>query len=908
MILDRILKGFWVRYALYLSAFVALYFLMREKLDSIIFGLWDSWITVGVNQYISIFLACLLSCYPAYNLLSKRKKGDTISASPVVFIFIPISVWFIIQKVWTTDKAHYLEKDAAFQIILYFTIIYLIILVLSHLNRHKVIETGQSLLLKDEPIKDENNDKLGFTLYAESISNNIHNIVDNKHSFVFGIEGSWGSGKTSFVNLVKEHLEKHSHIRLLDFNPWMSGSAQQMTTDFFSLMAENTSSMRLRMKFREYGNSLASADGTGIVGKVVESISPSQDLGTMLESINECIVREQLRFVVFIDDTDRLDKEELLAMFKLVRNTACFSNTIFVLTYDRNYVESALTSYFENSSIAEAYTDKIVNFQFRLPSSARDYYEILKEQINSSAFVKNHPDISLKNSDLPKEYTVLFDNLRKVKRVFNALVVESVLPYFEKIPVKFTIIFFYIADYMKEEYEMIREGFNATYGDLQNNRKRQDNETSGKFLLRLIQESKGIYGQTTKHHLGVNDDQILKINEERNKEQVEFERKHPLLYYLLNENRGNNPVVKYLEYLLKYNAIYFKKYKERLDKYGIDGFKGIELKLSNAADILNRILIIRDNFNDIFYRECAYDTFYAFTIGNGKVHIGKNDLEPYFEFLVALSLSTDNPYNSLGSALASVNLHYEKHKNSNANLLAILEKLDETDIPSSDPYIQHYTNFELDMRVYLKSNVYRDLIYSSEKPIFFNNQKPIFFGKNQVIESAINHLKNVINRESNYKIIEDAFLACSGLIAWDVNLITTGSLIEGFDHNKSVKFNTQINKDACIIFRQYIKKFPDEFIENCISKSREDDSNISLHPLLMQIFDNSENEIRAYFNTVICKSEKSQFMLKMINKYLGTYLQIDKEQNPYMTFSIPRKDRISIFDYENMYKSDTNEQ
>lgn len=880
MILDRILKGFWVRYALYLSAFVALYFLMREKLDSIIFGLWDSWITVGVNQYISIFLACLLSCYPAYNLLSKRKKGDTITASPVVFIFIPISVWFIIQKVWTTDKAHYLEKDAAFQIILYFTIIYLIILVLSHLNRHKVIETGQSLLLKDEPIKDENNDKLGFTLYAESISNNIHNIVDNKHSFVFGIEGSWGSGKTSFVNLVKEHLEKHSHIRLLDFNPWMSGSAQQMTTDFFSLMAENTSSMRLRMKFREYGNALASTDGTGIVGKVVESISPSQDLGTMLESINECIAREQLRFVVFIDDTDRLDKEELLSVFKLVRNTASFSNTIFVLTYDRTYVDSILTSYFENSSIAEAYTDKIVNLQFELPSSTNDYYEILRREINDSEFIKANPEIGLKDNDLPTTITNLFDSYRKIKRVFNALAVESGFPHFEKIPVKYTLVFFYIAYYQKEDYQMMKEAYHAVNNTNWLKDHKKIGESIGQSMWRYIHESKRIFDV----ELGYNSNE--EENKKRKKDLEIFIKDHECLSFLF-KIKVKNPFVKYIDFLLKFNAIHYKEYKERYETYGIDGFKGIELNLSNANKILNHLLIIRDNFDYIFYRECANDIFYTFTTGYGKTHIGENDLEPYFEFLIALNLSTYNPYNNIESVLHSVNLHYDNYNNSNANLLAILEKLDETDKLSSDPYIQHYIKIDSNpnSRILLKTIVYLELIKRSGKHILFE--------KTEVIESARKHLKNLISRKSSYELIEHAFFACGGI-----------------DSEVRIRYDYPIDEKACSIFRQYITQYPDGFIENCIHDHSEweDEKTCSLHPILMQIFDNNTDEIKQYFNTVECKSEKSQFMLKMINKYLDTYLQIDKEQNPYMTFSIPKKDRISIFNYENIYKSDTNEQ
>lgn len=880
MILDRILKGFWGRYALYLSAFVALYFLMREKLDSIIFGLWDSWITVGEHPRISLYLFCLLSLYPIYRMLKYDKKKQMVDAAHVAYLFIPISVWYLIQRIWVTNEISRFSSNTPLVITFCFTVTYSLILILLWLKRPRVDKEVKSLLIKDEPIKDENNDELGFTLYAEPISKNICSIVNNKHSFVFGIEGSWGSGKTSFVNLVKELLEKHSHIRLLDFNPWMSGSAQQMTTDFFSLMAENTSSMRLRIKFREYGNALASADGTGIVGKIVESISPSQDLGTMLESINECIAREQLRFVVFIDDTDRLDKEELLSVFKLVRNTASFRNTIFVLTYDRNYVDSLLTSYFENSSIAEAYTDKIVNFQFELPSSSKDYYEILKKEINDSEFIKAHPEIRLNDGDLPKEITNLFDCYRKVKRIFNALAVESGLPHFEKIPVKYTLVFFYMAFYQKEDYEMVKEAY------INNNwLETSSKDNSSQVILRLFEKANSITRPANNTIYGNYSDLTEELKQKRNAYD-NFRDKH-LCVYSLFEPKDNTAFIKYLVYLFKFNAIHYKEYKERYETYGIDGFKGIELNLSNANKILNRLLIIRDNFDYIFYRGCANDIFYTFTTGYGKTHIGENDLEPYFEFLIALSLSTDNPYNNIGSVLHSVNLHYENYKNRNANLLAILEKLDETDNRSSDPYIQHYIKIDSNpnSRILLKTITYLELTKLSGKHILFD--------KTEVIKSARKHLKNLISRKNSYELIEYAFFACGGI-----------------DSKVRIRYDYPIDEKACSIFRQYITQYPDGFIENCIldHSAWEGKEANSLHPLLMQIFDNKTDEIRQYFNTIKCESKKSQLMLKMINKYLDAYLQIDKEQNPYMTFSIPQKDRISIFNYENMYKSDTNEQ
>ncbi|TCN66810.1 KAP family P-loop NTPase fold protein [Acetobacteroides hydrogenigenes] len=867
MILYRIIKGFWGRYVFYLSVFVAVYFLMREKLDSIIFGIGNNCFTEGEHPDIVLYFFIISTLYPLYRIQKKDFKS-TIEPAYVAYCLVPISSWYLIQLIFGFSKSTYWLNTDFFNTALFFTIFYSILLLIHRNDNPKVYDRLPSLLQKDEPIEVFDTDKLGFSLYADSISTNIRNIVDNKHAFVFGIEGNWGSGKTSFINLVKANLKKDEAIRILDFNPWMSSKVQQITTDFFSLMAENTPEIRLRMKFRQYGKVLAAADGTGIVGKVVESICPSQDLGAILETINSCIKRQDLRFVVFIDDTDRLDKEELLAMFKLVRNTASFSNTIFVLTYDRNYVETVLSKYFEDERIAQTYPDKIINFQFELPSSAKDYYEILKEQINSSAFFKAHPEIALKNGDLKKEFTCLFDNLRKVKRVFNALVVESGLPHFEIVPVKYTLVFTYISYYQPEEFALIRDTFNSLKSTL-------PKEGRGKHLLRLIQESKGIYGPDTSYY-GVNEKtqerEREKEKEKRKKEQDDFNSKHPLLYFLLLNENGDNLFVKYLEYFLRSNSIHYTEYIDRYRKYGVYGFKGIDINLSNAADILNRLIVIRENFNDSFYRKCADDTFTAFT--NGEISIGSNDLEAHFELLLALALSTSNPSNSLEQALFLTNKYFERHKNRNVNLLAILEKLDETDKDSPDPYIQHYTKFDLEPRIYIKSNAYREIIHQPREYTLFDESK--------VVQSAIKHLRKVIERNISYDITEVAFFACGGIV---------------LEPEKRIKSSTKIDENACKLFKKYIEQNPDEFVKNCIKDyiQWEDVKKVSFHPLLMQIFNNSKDEVRNYFKNVDCKTKKGQIRLLMIQKYLEDYLSDEIQKSDYRAFEIEQADYNRIF-------------
>ncbi|WP_051080461.1 P-loop NTPase fold protein [Fusobacterium russii] len=55
----------------------------------------------------------------------------------------------------------------------------------------------------------------------------------NKDSLTIGIIGKWGSGKTSFINMVLENFEGDGNYIVVKFNPWNISSRKQLISDFF---------------------------------------------------------------------------------------------------------------------------------------------------------------------------------------------------------------------------------------------------------------------------------------------------------------------------------------------------------------------------------------------------------------------------------------------------------------------------------------------------------------------------------------------------------------------------------------------------------------------------------------------------------------------------------------------------
>ena len=89
----------------------------------------------------------------------------------------------------------------------------------------------------DRPISEHGEDCLGFTQPAKHIAEAILNL-SSPEGFVLGLEGEWGSGKTSFVNLIIEALESHPQPpEIIKFSPWLISTRSALLGELFQSVA-----------------------------------------------------------------------------------------------------------------------------------------------------------------------------------------------------------------------------------------------------------------------------------------------------------------------------------------------------------------------------------------------------------------------------------------------------------------------------------------------------------------------------------------------------------------------------------------------------------------------------------------------------------------------------------------------
>src|SRR5690606_30716576 len=109
----------------------------------------------------------------------------------------------------------------------------------------------------------------------------------------------------------------------------------------------------------KYGGigSVFGADLTA-VGKSLSDV----DLEELKNRIDEFLRQSACKLVVFVDDIDRLDKQEIYALFRLIKLTADFSNTTYILSFDDKMVASAIGDRFGtiNTNAGDSFLEKII--------------------------------------------------------------------------------------------------------------------------------------------------------------------------------------------------------------------------------------------------------------------------------------------------------------------------------------------------------------------------------------------------------------------------------------------------------------------------------------------------------------------------------------------------------------------
>jgi ABC-type branched-subunit amino acid transport system ATPase component len=243
-------------------------------------------------------------------------------------------------------------------------------------------------VLSDRPINKPEADEFGRSAFASAIARALV-LPPDAPSIVVAIEGEWGSGKTSVLNMVAHTLKQHAEKPLvIALDSWLlAGSdavVQTFLTQFAAALGKDNLSesaekaadkvirfsrlltpIRLIPGIDPYASMLQNVlDSVGAGAKAYAEIS-KLDIQKSKVEVAAALKETGRAIVIILDDLDRLDPEETRQVFRLIKAVADFERVSYLLAYDPEPVYQALS--FGNAYDGAAYLEKIVQVPYPLP-------------------------------------------------------------------------------------------------------------------------------------------------------------------------------------------------------------------------------------------------------------------------------------------------------------------------------------------------------------------------------------------------------------------------------------------------------------------------------------------------------------------------------------------------------------
>jgi len=302
----------------------------------------------------------------------------------------------------------------------------------------------------DEPNPKGNEDKLGIKQHASAL---IKFIKYTPTPITIGIQGEWGSGKTSLLNSIFYDLEKDGVYKQIWINSWENSLLSTPEEALLNIINEIIKEMIGADKDLEIGKkitriasnvfkgalrvSAAVAGGVKVGDITDELLSGSENsiksLRAELENLSN-MIRERAqnpydKIVIYVDDLDRIEPKDAVKVLELLKNIFSISNCVFILAIDYQVVVKGLEHKFgkrtdENEWEFRAFFDKIIQLPFMMPMGQYNiggYVSNLLEQIN---FIQK--DNGLENAINEIIVHTIGGNPRSLKRLVNSIALISI--------------------------------------------------------------------------------------------------------------------------------------------------------------------------------------------------------------------------------------------------------------------------------------------------------------------------------------------------------------------------------------------------------------------------------------------------------------------------------------------------
>jgi predicted KAP-like P-loop ATPase len=171
-------------------------------------------------------------------------------------------------------------------------------------------------------------------------------------------------------------------VAIFPFNPWLFKDQDALLREFFAGLARTIGSelgktgKDIGELMERYGGALSSVPLMGdSLTKIVEALGKDlakDPTSAQRKRLTDLMRKARKKVVVLIDDLDRLDRDEIMIMLKMVRLSANFPNVIYLLAFDEERVARVAGQAYGEPADGRLFLEKIIQYPFSLPAVGSD--------------------------------------------------------------------------------------------------------------------------------------------------------------------------------------------------------------------------------------------------------------------------------------------------------------------------------------------------------------------------------------------------------------------------------------------------------------------------------------------------------------------------------------------------------
>ena len=307
-------------------------------------------------------------------------------------------------------------------------------------------------IIEDVKILSDENDMYGAKEKALSIVEFIELEANRKllsKNNLIAIYGRWGTGKSSLLKTVEQNLDKKK-FKTIWFDTWKNEKDDNLPYSLFKFIIKDkigeivlekgksflkgaygifkclSSGIHFNVSLPPTENGTAEIefnpdDIFNTAEEQIQKIDENEDLKCLWEKIDDFekdfskITFGEKRLVVFLDDLDRCESENIIALLSSIKLLlSCNPNIIFVMGIDKEAVTLALQNkYHNNFNKADEYLEKLFPINFTMPNKVKERKTV--------EYISSVTALSIEDSQKIFDFLmkIKFNNPRHLKKVFR---------------------------------------------------------------------------------------------------------------------------------------------------------------------------------------------------------------------------------------------------------------------------------------------------------------------------------------------------------------------------------------------------------------------------------------------------------------------------------------------------------